>query len=110
MLSKTMLEALNKQVQMEAESSQDYLAMASWAEIQPGLHGVTQFFYKQSDEERMHTLRLIHYSSWLAQRWDDPAFPHAFPFFNTQRYWQDRILELREQIAAMDEGPLQLIA
>ena len=59
--------------------------------------------------EALRTLRLIHYSSWLAQRWDDPAFPHAFPFFNTQRYWQDRILELREQIGAMNEGPLQLM-
>jgi Ser/Thr protein kinase RdoA (MazF antagonist) len=58
--------------------------------------------------EALRTLRLIHYAAWLAQRWDDPAFPHAFPFFNTQRYWQDRILELREQVAAMDEGPLQL--
>ncbi len=59
--------------------------------------------------EALRTLRLIHYSSWLAQRWDDPAFPHAFPFFNTHRYWQDRILELREQIGAMIEGPLQLM-
>ena len=58
--------------------------------------------------EALRTLRLIHYAAWLAQRWDDPAFPHAFPFFNTQRYWQDRILELREQVAAMAEGPLQL--
>ena len=58
--------------------------------------------------EALRTLRLIHYAAWLAQRWNDPAFPHAFPFFNTQRYWQDRILELREQVAAMEEGPLQL--
>jgi Ser/Thr protein kinase RdoA (MazF antagonist) len=58
--------------------------------------------------EALRTLRLLHYSAWLAQRWDDPAFPIAFPFFNTQRYWQDRILELREQIAAMQEGPLLL--
>ena len=41
-----------------------------------------------------------------AERWDDPAFPAAFPWFNTQRYWQDRILELREQVALMDEPPL----
>lgn len=59
--------------------------------------------------EALRTLRLIHYSSWLAQRWGDPAFPHAFPFFNTQRYWQDRILELREQIGAMSEEPLALM-
>jgi Ser/Thr protein kinase RdoA (MazF antagonist) len=56
--------------------------------------------------EALRTLRLIHYAGWLARRWDDPAFPVAFPWFNTQRYWQDRILELREQIALMDEPPL----
>lgn len=61
MLSQTMQEALNRQVQLEAESSQAYLAMASWAEIQPGLDGVTNFFYMQSDEERMHMLKLIRY-------------------------------------------------
>ena len=57
--------------------------------------------------EALRTLRLLHYSAWLAQRWDDPAFPVAFPWFNTQRYWQDRILELREQVALMDEPPLR---
>lgn len=61
MLSKTMADALNKQILMEAQSSQAYLAMGSWAEIQPGLKGVTQFFYKHSDEERMHMLKLIHF-------------------------------------------------
>lgn len=61
MLSKSMQDALNKQVLMEAQSSQAYLAMASWADIQPGLKGVTQFFFKHSDEERMHMLKLIRY-------------------------------------------------
>ena len=56
--------------------------------------------------EALRTLRLIHYAAWLARRWDDPAFPAAFPWFNTQQYWQARILELREQIALMDEPPL----
>ncbi len=51
--------------------------------------------------EGLRTLRLLHYSAWLAQRWEDPAFPLAFPWFNTTRYWQDRILELREQIAQL---------
>jgi len=60
--------------------------------------------------EALRTLRLIHYSAWIARRWDDPAFPAAFPWFNTQRYWQDRILELREQIALMDEPPLEAAA
>lgn len=58
--------------------------------------------------EGLRTLRLIHYSAWIARRWNDPAFPAAFPWFNTQRYWQDRILELREQVALMDEPPLRL--
>ncbi|WP_028311260.1 serine/threonine protein kinase [Derxia gummosa] len=56
--------------------------------------------------EALRTLRLIHYSAWLAQRWSDPAFPAAFPWFGSEKYWQDRILELREQIALMDEAPL----
>jgi Ser/Thr protein kinase RdoA (MazF antagonist) len=58
--------------------------------------------------EALRTLRLIHYAAWIARRWHDPAFPAAFPWFNTQRYWQDRILELREQIALMDEPPLDI--
>jgi Ser/Thr protein kinase RdoA (MazF antagonist) len=58
--------------------------------------------------EALRTLRLLHYSAWIAQRFDDPAFPAAFPWFGTQRYWQDRILELREQIALLDEPPLEV--
>ncbi|WP_198531212.1 serine/threonine protein kinase [Thauera phenolivorans] len=56
--------------------------------------------------EALRTLRLIHYSAWIARRWHDPAFPAAFPWFGTMHYWQDRVLELREQIAAMEEPPL----
>jgi Ser/Thr protein kinase RdoA (MazF antagonist) len=56
--------------------------------------------------EALRTLRLIHYSAWIARRWNDPAFPVAFPWFDSPRYWQDRILELREQVALMDEPPL----
>jgi Ser/Thr protein kinase RdoA (MazF antagonist) len=58
--------------------------------------------------EALRSLRLLHYSAWLAQRWTDPAFKQAFPWFNTQRYWQDRILEMREQIALLDEAPLRV--
>ena len=61
LLSTRMLDALNEQVQIEAESSQIYLAVASWLETQPGLEGYTEFFYKQSDEERHHMLKFIHY-------------------------------------------------
>ncbi|MEF9995904.1 MAG: hypothetical protein RR784_04905, partial [Burkholderiaceae bacterium] len=53
--------------------------------------------------EALRSLRLIHYSAWIARRWHDPAFPAAFPWFDSPRYWEARILELREQVAAMDE-------
>jgi Ser/Thr protein kinase RdoA (MazF antagonist) len=56
--------------------------------------------------EPLRTLRLLHYSAWIARRWNDPAFPAAFPFFDTPRYWEARILELREQVAAMQEPPV----
>ena len=59
--------------------------------------------------EALRTLRIMHYAAWLAMRWDDPAFPAAFPWFNTQRYWEDHVLQLREQIAAMSEPPLPLL-
>lgn len=58
MLSKTIEKALNEQIKMEADSSQIYLAMASWAEIQ-GFEGVASFMYAHSDEERMHMLKLV---------------------------------------------------
>lgn len=58
--------------------------------------------------EALRTLRLIHYAAWLARRWEDPAFPRSFPWFNTPRYWSEHVLEMREQLAALDEEPLQL--
>lgn len=61
MLSQTMQEALNKQVMLEASSSQAYLAMASWAEIQPGMDNVAEYFYMQSEEERIHMLKLMRF-------------------------------------------------
>jgi ferritin len=60
MLTKNMEAALNQQIRVEAESSQVYLSMASWAEVK-GLEGISQFMYKHSDEERMHMLKLIKY-------------------------------------------------
>jgi Ser/Thr protein kinase RdoA (MazF antagonist) len=56
--------------------------------------------------EALRSLRLLHYTAWLAQRRHEAAFQRAFPWFNTEHYWQDRILEMREQIALMNEGPL----
>ena len=58
--------------------------------------------------EPLRCLRLIHYAAWIARRWSDPAFPAAFPWFGETRYWEARILELREQIAAMQEPVLEV--
>jgi len=56
--------------------------------------------------EALRTLRIMHYSAWLARRWEDPAFKLAFPWFNSHRYWDEHILSLREQAALMEEPPL----
>ncbi len=56
--------------------------------------------------EPLRTLRLIHYSAWLARRWDDPAFPLAFPWFGTSDYWRGQVQMLEEQLEAMEEPPL----
>lgn len=85
MLSKSMQDALNKQVLMEAESSQAYLAMASWAEIQPGLQGVTEFFFKQSDEERIHMLKLVRFINERAGFAMIPALEQPMVTFQSLR-------------------------
>src|SRR5688500_20331400 len=61
MLSKTMQAALNNQIRLEAESSHEYLAMASWCDIQPGFANIAEYFFTQSYEERMHMLKLIRF-------------------------------------------------
>ncbi len=57
--------------------------------------------------EVFRTLRIMYYSAWLARRWQDPAFPHNFPWFDSIRYWEQHILELREQLAALQQTPVQ---
>ncbi len=58
--------------------------------------------------EALRTLRMLHHAGWLARRWEDPAFPAAFPWFDEPRYWENLVLSLREQMAALQEPPLQL--
>ncbi len=74
------------------------------------LEGYTQFRDFNPAElhliEALRTLRQIHYTAWIAKRWEDPAFPKAFPWFDTPRYWENHILELREQMALMQEAPI----
>jgi Ser/Thr protein kinase RdoA (MazF antagonist) len=58
--------------------------------------------------EPLRTLRMLHHSAWLAERWGDPAFPAAFPWFGSAAYWSQQTEALREQVDAMQEGPLTL--
>ncbi|MBS3824685.1 MAG: serine/threonine protein kinase [Wenzhouxiangellaceae bacterium] len=53
--------------------------------------------------EALRALRMIHYQGWLAQRWDDPAFPQAFPWFDDERHWEGVVGQLREQLSEMQE-------
>jgi Ser/Thr protein kinase RdoA (MazF antagonist) len=72
--------------------------------ILDGYHEFADFDFRElSLIESLRTLRMLHYAAWLGHRWDDPAFPLAFPWFNTQSYWESHVLELREQFAALSE-------
>jgi Ser/Thr protein kinase RdoA (MazF antagonist) len=56
--------------------------------------------------EPLRTLRMLHHSAWIARRWSDPAFPIAFPWFESPSYWAEQCTRLREQLEAMAEPPL----
>ncbi len=76
------------------------------------LSGYTQFADFDYSEliliETLRALRLMHYAAWLARRWDDPAFPRAFPWFAEPKFWEQHVLDLREQMSAIQEPALEL--
>ena len=102
-----------------APAVQDFWMMLSGdrarqtAQLGEIVEGYSEFFDFAPRElrliEALRSLRILHYCAWLAQRWEDPAFPVSFPWFNTTRYWGEHILELREQIGALNEPPLALM-
>lgn len=59
--------------------------------------------------EPLRAMRMVHYMAWLAKRWQDPAFPRAFSWFAEDKYWEQQILALKEQFAALQEPPLSLL-
>ncbi|MFA0413729.1 serine/threonine protein kinase [Vibrio renipiscarius] len=59
--------------------------------------------------EPLRGLRMVHYMAWLAKRWQDPAFPIAFPWFDDPKYWESQVLAFKEQISALNEAPLALM-
>jgi Ser/Thr protein kinase RdoA (MazF antagonist) len=80
-------------------------------QIEALLEGYTAFRPFDARElhlvEALRSLRIMHYAAWLARRWDDPAFKIAFPWFDSRRYWDEHVLALREQVALMQEAPLE---
>lgn len=76
------------------------------AQIHHLLYGYHEFYDFNHRElyliEALRTLRMLYYSAWVARRWEDPTFPLNFPWFNTDHYWQEQIVNLREQSEALD--------
>lgn len=90
--------------------SGDEVQMAS--QLECILSGYREFHDFDTQElvliEALRTLRMLHYSAWIAKRWEDPAFPANFPWFNTPQYWQQQLQNLAEQVSLLDEMPTQL--
>ena len=99
MLSKTLEKALNDQVAMEASASYVYLAMASWMENE-GFEGTAQFLYAQSDEERMHMMKLFHYINEVGGYALSPAVAAPDTSFTSYKHVFERVLEQEKKVTA----------
>lgn len=77
------------------------------------LMGYEEFFTFDTNElvliESLRTMRVVNYMAWLCKRWKDPAFPRNFPWFDTEKYWEQQILMLKEQMSALQQPPLSLM-
>jgi Ser/Thr protein kinase RdoA (MazF antagonist) len=80
---------------------------AQWAALLAGYQQFADFDFRELRLiEPLRSLRMLHHAGWVCQRWPDPAFPRAFPWFGEPRYWERYIGDLREQLAAIDEPPI----
>ncbi|HEY6482420.1 MAG TPA: serine/threonine protein kinase [Steroidobacteraceae bacterium] len=79
-----------------------------WGELQEGYAQFADLDYREVGLiEALRALRMLHHAAWVSHRWLDPAFPRAFPWFGEHRYWEGYLGDLREQLEAIDEPPLQ---
>lgn len=99
MLKASIEKALNEQIAMEANASSSYLAMASWCEIK-GLRGATRFFYAQSDEERMHMLKLVKYVNACDGQAKIPALKEPITSWKELREIFEASLKQEQQVSA----------
>lgn len=76
------------------------------------ISGYDEFFEFDTKQfsliEPLRAMRVTNYMAWLCKRWQDPAFPHSFPWFNTQKYWEEQVLMLKEQLSALQQPALSL--
>ncbi len=80
---------------------------SAWAAVMEGYELFGEFDYAELTlVEALRSLRILHHAAWIASRWDDPAFPRAFPWFGDSRFWERHISDLFEQLAAMDDPPI----
>ena len=80
---------------------------SAWAAIMEGYELFGEFDYAELTlVEALRSLRILHHAAWIASRWDDPAFPRAFPWFGDARFWERHIADLFEQLSAMDDPPI----
>ncbi len=80
---------------------------SSWAAIMEGYELFGEFdFAELTLVEALRSLRILHHAAWIATRWNDPAFPRAFPWFADARFWERHIADLFEQLSAMDDPPI----
>jgi len=107
MVSKKMNEALNKQIKLEAESSQTYLSMASWADTE-GLNGIADFFYSQADEERLHMLKLIKYVNERGGHAIIPSLKEPERKFKNVRNLFENFLSYEEDVSKKIHGLVDL--
>ncbi|MFO1426706.1 MAG: serine/threonine protein kinase [Steroidobacteraceae bacterium] len=88
-------------------SGSDDERRGQWAQL---MRGYRQFAAFDDAElalvEPLRTLRMVHHSAWIAARWEDPAFPRAFPWFTSPRYWQEHVSDLWQQLEALERPPL----
>lgn len=99
MLSKNLEDALNQQVAMEASASFIYLAMASWMENE-GFEGTARFLYTQSDEERMHMMKLFHYINEVGGYAISPQVQSPDITFDSYKHVFQRVLEQEQKVTA----------
>ena len=78
-----------------------------WGELLEGYRQFADFDYAQVRLiEPLRALRMLHHAAWVTHRWDDPAFPRAFPWFGEERYWEGYLRDLMEQIEQIEDPPL----